>query len=328
MPDLHAPKREVGAELAPRSLAPGDAAKRPSTERQGKGARALPLATPAVGPIDEPHRCRRVDAQSVVETQHADRLAEVVRVAVGAVAEQHVAGYTVLDRACDHVERQVVFRLETHLVGDLALRTALRIARPALRQVQLGIDRHVRASSRDAQRHPDLAVGDLPRRPRVLPLHAHRVLSLLEKTRVVDDPGRDRLPRAHRFDGVTSCHAAYSPIVPRRVRRKVKQLLVIRIAAAWIVTRGRGDRLGALAFQVAQQAEGVDPKRLTPLLVGQSDADLGEVAVQPTAAVGIQFVPHASPVARNLVDGKVCDAVVLGSRVSTTAGNFSIRAKA
>src|SRR5450755_3945514 len=65
MPDLHAPKREVGAELAPRSLAPGDAAKRPSTERQSKGARALPLGTPAVGPIDEPHRCRRVDAQSV-----------------------------------------------------------------------------------------------------------------------------------------------------------------------------------------------------------------------------------------------------------------------
>jgi hypothetical protein len=88
---------------------------------------------------------------------------------------------------------------------------------------------------------------------------------------------------------------------------------MVRIAAGGIATRGRGDRLGTLAFQVAQQTEGVDSKRLTPLLVVQSNANLREVAVQPTATLGVQFVPHASPVARNQADGKVCDAVVLGA---------------
>src|SRR6266542_7061159 len=66
----------------------------------------------------------------------------------------------------------------------------------------------------DAEAHAELTVGDLSRRTRVLPLHPNRMRPLLEKTRVVDHPRRDRFSFAQRLQRVARRLQANRMIAP------------------------------------------------------------------------------------------------------------------
>ncbi len=70
--------------------------------------------------------------------------------------------------------------------GPPTRRASRQPARP--RERDLPADRDVGRPRGDAQADGDLAVGDLARRTRVLPLHAHRARPLLEEPRVLEDP--------------------------------------------------------------------------------------------------------------------------------------------
>jgi hypothetical protein len=141
------------------------------------------------------------------------------------------------DGASNHVEREVGLGLKADLVGNPCFVSPTRIVRPRLGQVQLEVDGEMLGPGRDAEADADLAIGDLASGPGVLPLHAHRMGPLLEKTGVVDDPGLDRLGARQGIDAVSHRFATDIPIAPRRVVGEVDQSLVGRMCSVPRKTR-------------------------------------------------------------------------------------------
>ncbi len=109
-------------------------------------------------PVQGPHGVGRVDGHAVVEAQQVDGFPERAAVPVERVGEDDLAGDLVAHGLLDHLERQVVLRLEGRLFGDLGLAPSLGVLRPRLRQEQHEVDRQMLRPRRDAQAHPDLAV--------------------------------------------------------------------------------------------------------------------------------------------------------------------------
>jgi hypothetical protein len=94
------------------------------------------------------------------------------------------------------------------------------------------------------QRHPDLAVRDLPKRARVLPLDTRRVLAVLRKPGVIHDPRLDpdlrRDPLSDRLDDQRR--------IPRAIRQKLLHRLILSSPA-----QPRDQRLQRLARPVLDQ---------------------------------------------------------------------------
>ncbi len=136
---------------------------------------------------------------------------------------------------------------------------------------------------RHAERHRNMAVGDLARAARALPLHSDRVLGLFQEARVVDDPCSNRLPQRHRREPMTGSNTMNLTITPRGVRREVQEPLMPHLAFHRAGAHRRRERA----------------------------ADLTEVLHHPLLSANVPFVAHAPRVAGFRPHGKVCDAVML-----------------
>ena len=121
-----------------------------------------------------------------------------------------------------------------HRVRHMGRPATGAIVRPGLGQVQRPVDQRVAVASGIAQKHPDLRVLDPPGRAGVLPLHARRLRSLLQETRLVQHQHRVRIAQvighislqvvAHRI-GIPA-HPAQELLNPVRARiaRRFRQL--------------------------------------------------------------------------------------------------------
>src|SRR3954469_22794216 len=103
------------------------------------------------------------------------RFPERIGIAVGGVGQHDRAGEAVMDGALDHPEGQVDLRLVDDFVGDACLPSSRRIVGPALRKVQLEVDRKVVITARDTEAYSNLAIGGLAGGTGVLPLNANGV---------------------------------------------------------------------------------------------------------------------------------------------------------
>jgi hypothetical protein len=137
-----------------------------------------------------------------------------------------------------------------HALGQVAGRTpgSHRLLVPTVWEEQPPVQRAGGLLGDSVDRHPQLAVGGLAQRARVLALHPHRAVAVLGKAGVVHHP-RSRRKRPAQQLGQA---AADRPPVPRRHRDEVVQRLVVHLAQA---RRHRLDRLApALQHQPTQVA--------------------------------------------------------------------------
>ena len=160
------------------------------------------------------------------------------------------------------------------------MRASLWVLGPALGEVEPEVDGHVRTARGERERDADLTVGDLACRAGVLPLHAHRVLALLEEPGVVENPGLDGLRRRHRLERVASGGETNDVVVPVRVRDEVQQALMSGVDPGGASNGAGSDGLDALALTVAEQAMGVGGEGSATSRVAEEKAELLEVVFE------------------------------------------------
>ena len=117
----------------------------------------------------------------------------------------------------------------------------------------------------DRQRHDRLAVGLLAELAAILAMHAHRVLALLGKRRVVDDPGLDRPVPLDRRQHHLLHLGQHRRVGPRRVGHEMQKLLVLRRDAGR--RNRRRHRLHAPAPFRRQQSDAIALQRCRPIRV-------------------------------------------------------------
>jgi hypothetical protein len=120
---------------------------------------------------------------------------------------------------------------------------------------------------RDRQAHRSLAVFLLAHLTTILPRHTHRVTAFLRITRVVEDPGLDRLLACDRRQYTLAHLPQNRRVRPRRLRHQMQQRLVLRRGA---FRRGHGrERFDALATLRRNQPDTVVFKWFNPVGVAE-----------------------------------------------------------
>ena len=278
----HNAKRDESLPTWP--FAPGEPPKSPATPLDPEVLDAERIAASTTELVQRPDLRARGDGDAEVEAEHPHGVSERARAAESGIGEHDLARDLVVDRARDEVERQVELRLEHEVDGDPRLLPSRGVVGPRLGHVESEVDRDVLVLRRDRQAHADLAVADLSEGARVLALHAHRVLPLLRKARVVDDPGRDRLLLLQFLDDVPRSLPPHASVVPRAVPEEVEEPSLHALAQhpglyrrVLVVAsrRARRDGLDALALAVSQDAVRVQRERLLLLASRKVTPDPG-----------------------------------------------------
>src|SRR5260221_3845718 len=119
---------------------------------------------------------------------------------------------------------------------------------------------------------------------------------LLEEARVIDDPGRDGLALLHGLDRVLRGFQPDCAIVPLAPAEKVAELAVNVVGLARVGACPGRDRLCALAFAVAEDAECVHRERLPLPPVLQVTSDAAKDPFEPSRCGDFRdFLGHESP---------------------------------
>ena len=132
-----------------------------------------------------------------------------------------------------------------------------------------------------------------PRVAAVLALHARRLVALLRKARVVDDPVLDRLHRRQRRQSVLGREPTNVAVGPGRDADEVEQLIVHGPTSIGVAARARGDRLDALALGVTEETRRIQRERLPAVATTQDRANSVEIVVEAMLPGAVQSVGHA-----------------------------------
>ena len=139
-----------------------------------------------------PQAHRRLDADDVGQAHLRQSGAEGRIDAVAGVGQHHAARHAGGQRRLDLVKRDLRLGAEDDILRDACFGPPVRIVCPALRQIEPVGDGQARMVIGHRQAHRDLAVVLLAELAAILAGHADRMLALLGKAGVVDDPGADR----------------------------------------------------------------------------------------------------------------------------------------
>ena len=120
------------------------------------------------------------DAQNVAFARLAQHRFDVAR-AIHAVRRDEGERHSCGDRTGDHPARDPRLRRKAHLVRHMRRLQAVGIVRPFLRQIKRPVDEGMAVARHIGREHPDLAVGDLARRARVLARNPARRLARFRK---------------------------------------------------------------------------------------------------------------------------------------------------
>jgi len=118
--------------------------------------------------------------------------------------------------------------------------------------------------------------------------------SLLQESRVVDDPRIDGLLGRQRSERVSRRGQTNIVVTPWRIEREMKKPLMLCIGARRIRTGPGSDRLDALALAVTEDSFGVERERFAPTLSTQHLADAVEELRQPPLPSNIHQIRHRS----------------------------------
>ena len=155
----------------------------------------------------------------------------------------------------DLFQRDLRFGSEDEALRHPRLGPTGRIASPALGQVEFEGNRQAGQIIGSRQRHGDLAVLWLAQLAAILARHPDRVLTLLGKSGVIDDPGGDRALSPQGGQHRLADRGQHRRVAPRRRCNKVVQRLVQAGHVGWV--EARRHRLNALALAGQQQAGAV-----------------------------------------------------------------------
>jgi len=154
-----------------------------------------------------PDRQVRQNADDIGQLKREQAVLEAHVGAITGVGQHHPRCHALGECGADLLERDLRLGLERHLIRHAGLAPPFRVVGPALGQVEPIGDRQTGLLVGEGERHRHLAVVGLAEDAAVLPRHPDRVLALLGKAGVVDDPGGDRPQRrqdllAHRGEQV------------------------------------------------------------------------------------------------------------------------------
>jgi hypothetical protein len=197
--------------------------------------------------------------------------AAVGLVTTGGITQQDPHRHARRQRLAELSERDRGLGFEGDRRRHPRLGPAGRIIRPDLGQKELVGDRQAGmiVGHREADRH--LTVVRLAQLPAVLPRHTHRVLALLGKAAVVDDPVRHRSMPLDRRQHLRPHRRQQHRIVPVRLRHHVVQRLVFGLHMRRVEPCRH--RLDALALAGQQQAGAAGPRRGGPPHMSQPPGD-------------------------------------------------------
>ena len=148
-------------------------------------------------------------------------------------------------RACDHSRRKLWFGRKAGVGGHVRGFQTIWIIGPFLRKIQRAIDERMAMTRNIGGEHADLAVRNLACRTGVLPRHAARRLTLLEKASLIDD--EDRIVICQMLDDIVAHDIAQAIGIPTPATKD-------RLLPPWtrIASRLRAHPTG-LALLIAEQ---------------------------------------------------------------------------
>src|SRR5208283_5116161 len=142
--------------------------------------------------------------------------------------------------------RQLRLGGKRHSLRNSCLTATLWILRPLLRNVEFAVHQCRTLFTPIAEKHAHLAVLDAPSRAAILTLHTRRMLTLLQKTRLLDD--EYRLPTVQFFHYITAYPVVRLFCIPARSVQKMLHRIRRRFA------HPLGQLPAVLALTAAQQA--------------------------------------------------------------------------
>ena len=214
-----------------------------------------------------PQAGRRLDADDVGQAHLRQSGAEGGIDAVAGIGQHHAPRHAGGQRRLDLVKRDLRLGAEDDILRDARFGASVGIVGPALRQIEPVGDRQARMVIRHRQAHRDLAVVLLAELAAILPCHADRMLALLGKAGVVDDPGADRSLPLERRQHLAPHHRQHRRVRPIRLRHEVMQRLMRRLHATG--RNPRRHRLDALALARQQQPRAIGLQRRLPVSVAE-----------------------------------------------------------
>src|SRR5689334_1011453 len=229
-----------------------------------------------------PNSVCRFYAGDILELQSADFVPEPRLNAVAGVDDHDTAWQARRAGPFDLLQRDLWFCLEFYVFGYTRFLSPRLIVGPGLRQVQSIRDGQTRVIVGDRQRNCYLAIVLLAELSAILPRDADRVLALLGKTRVVDDPRRNGAVHLNIRDRLCTNALHYGLVRPISLADKMQQRLVL-------CCRSRRRRqccygLDALALRRQQQARAIaDHCRNTPS-VPQHAGQIGKIGRKAAGA--------------------------------------------
>src|SRR5258707_15269322 len=96
-------------------------------------------------------------------------------------------GHLSLPDAFEHLLSQFTLRLKTHSFRNIRFSTPLRVFYPRQGKIEFPINEGMPSRRHIGEKHPDLAVLELPCRPAVLHLDACRLLPAFGETAFIND---------------------------------------------------------------------------------------------------------------------------------------------
>src|SRR5271165_6841660 len=151
-----------------------------------------------------------------------------------------------IECALDHAPRQLRLGGKLDRLRNPGLPAAFSILSPLLRKVKFPVHQCRALVRAIAEKYADLAVLDAPRRAAILTLHTRRMLTLLQKTRLIDD--EYRLPTVQFFHYITAYPVARLICIPARPVQQMLHRIRRRFA------HPLGQLPAVLALTAAQQA--------------------------------------------------------------------------
>lgn len=292
--DLNPPEHESRGELAARTISPCPFPECARPELDAELLRAYRFAFASVPSIEQPNTGRCCDSHGEVQPILSNSSTKVSRGAIGSVCENNISWQAVLDRSRNHSERELRLRLEFTIGGNPRRHSAWNIVNPAARQVQLDVDRHMSRPVRDAQAHTNLAIGNFARRPGILALNADRMRPLFKKSRIIDDPNRERVLARHSVHHIARRLPTYIMVTPWRISHEVQEMIMEALRLVGVRRSAGRDRLHALSRPLTQNTERVHRERLSLLLSPQVRADARKKSVETLLALASQLISHAT----------------------------------
>ncbi len=179
--------------------------------------------------------------------------------AIPSIGQNDTLRHAIGNGLADLIERDRRFGLEVDRLRNPCLGAPCRVACPVFWQIEPIIDRQARRLVRHRQADGDLAIVLLAQLTAILASNPNRVLALLRKAGVVDDPRLDRPMALDHRQQLPLNRGQQSPIGPVGLGHEVVQGLMRGAHLGRIDTRR--NRLDALTFQRQQEPRRVLTKR-------------------------------------------------------------------